>query len=152
MTVLFVLLSLPYTFVLLTFQWLYKISHYCAMSWVQRLKPFFDAYTGPYKANHRYWTGLLLTARIVILITFSVNWSNNPSVISVRNSAYVVQNARIGSLDVAAGVDHAVQNTALVFWLSENVTLTCATCVELVSEWVHEREREREREMIVWSW
>ena len=80
MTVLFVLLSLPYTFVLLTIQWLYKISHYRAMSWVQRLKPFFDAYTGPYKANHRYWTGLLLTARIVLLITFSVNRSNNPSV------------------------------------------------------------------------
>lgn len=79
-TFLFVLISLPYTFVLLTIQWLYKISHYRAMSWVQRLKPFFDAYTGPYKANHRYWTGLLLTARIVLLIIFSLNWSNNPSV------------------------------------------------------------------------
>ena len=79
-TVLFVLVSLPYTFVLLTIQWLYKFSQYRAMSWVQRLKPFFDAYTGPYKANHRYWTGLLLTARFVLLIIFSLNRSNNPSV------------------------------------------------------------------------
>ena len=60
-TVGFVLLSLPYTIILLTIQFLYKISHYRVMFWVQRLKPFFDAYTEPYRRdNHRYWTGLLL--------------------------------------------------------------------------------------------
>ena len=50
------------------------------MFWVQRLKPFFDAYTGPYRANHRYWTGLLLVARIILLVIFSVNQSNNTSI------------------------------------------------------------------------
>ena len=79
-TVIFILLSLPYTFVLLTIQFLYKISYYRVMFWVQRLKPFFDAYTGPYRANHRYWTGLLLVARIILLVIFSVNHSNDTSI------------------------------------------------------------------------
>ena len=79
-TVVFILLSLPYTFILLTIQLLYKISHYRVMFWVQRLKPFFDAYTGPYRANHRYWTGLLLVVRILLLTSFSLNQSNNPTI------------------------------------------------------------------------
>jgi len=40
---------------------------------VQKLKPLFDAYTGPYKDRHRYWTGLLLLVRIVLLLVFSMN-------------------------------------------------------------------------------
>ena len=79
-TILFVLLSLPYTLILLAIQFLYKISHYRAMFWVQRLKPFFDAYTGPYRDNHRYWTGLLLIVRIVLLTSFSLNQSNKPTI------------------------------------------------------------------------
>ena len=49
------------------------------MFWVQRLKPFFDAYTGPYRANHRYWTGLLLLVRIVLLFMFTMNRGSNPT-------------------------------------------------------------------------
>ena len=77
--ILFVLFSLLYAFILLTIQFLHKISHYRAMFWIHKLKPFFDAYTGPYRASHCYWTGLLLVARIALLITFSVNQHNNPS-------------------------------------------------------------------------
>jgi hypothetical protein len=79
-TIIFVLLSLPYTFTLLTIQFLQKMSHYPVLFWVHRLKPFFDAYTGPYKSRHRYWTGLLLVARLILLIIFSVNQSNNLSI------------------------------------------------------------------------
>ena len=79
-TVIFILFSLPYTLILLTIQLLYKMSHHRLMFWVQRLKPFFDAYTGPYRANHRYWTGLLLIARIVLLVIISVNLHNNLSI------------------------------------------------------------------------
>ena len=76
-TVFFMLLSLPYTVILLTIQLIYRISHYRIMFWVQKLKPIIDAYTGPYKSSHRYWTGLLLAARIALLIVFSVNQENN---------------------------------------------------------------------------
>jgi len=41
--------------------------------WVKKLKPLFDAYTGPYKDRHRYWTGLLLLVRIVLFLIFSLN-------------------------------------------------------------------------------
>ena len=74
------LLSVPYTLSLVSIQWLFKISHYRPMFWVNKLKPFFDAYTGPYRARHRYWTGLLLLIRILLLISFSLNHSNNPSI------------------------------------------------------------------------
>ena len=74
------LLSVPYTFSLINIQWLQKISHYRTMSWIHKLKPLFDAYTGPYKAGHRYWTGLLIMARILILVSFSLNRHNNPTI------------------------------------------------------------------------
>ena len=77
---LLVLLSVPYTLSLVSIQWLFKISHYRPMFWVNKLKPFFDAYTGPYRARHRYWTGLLLLIRILLLVSFSLNHSNNPSI------------------------------------------------------------------------
>ena len=76
----FILLSVPYTLTLVNIQWLLKISHYRVMFWVKKLMPIFDAYTGPYKINHRYWTGLLLIVRVIALVTFSLNRSNNPSI------------------------------------------------------------------------
>ena len=78
-TLLFLLFSMPFTITLLTIQLIYKISHYRVMFWVNKLKPLFDAYTGPYKAKHHYWTGLLLIFRIVLLIIFSLNQTNNPT-------------------------------------------------------------------------
>ena len=64
---------------LMGIQWLVKISHYRAMSWVRKLKPFFDAYIGPYRAEHCYWTGLLLIVRIVLLMIFSFNQIRSPT-------------------------------------------------------------------------
>ena len=74
------LLSIPYTLSLFSIQLLFKLSHYRTMFWVHKLKPFFDAYTGPYRANHRYWTGLLLVVRIILLVIFSLNQNKNPTV------------------------------------------------------------------------
>ena len=47
----FGLVTLPYAVVLFLIQWLQKGSYNCLCSWVVRLKPLFDAYTGPYKKN-----------------------------------------------------------------------------------------------------
>ena len=41
--------------------------------WAQKLKPLFDAYTGPYKDIYRYWTRLLLLVRIILFLVFSMN-------------------------------------------------------------------------------
>ena len=80
LTLIFLLLSVPYTLSLVTIQWLLRVSHYRVLFWVQKFKPLFDAYTGPYKTNHRYWTGLLLVIRLVVLIAFSLNRANNPAI------------------------------------------------------------------------
>jgi hypothetical protein len=121
-TVIFILLSLPYTFILLTIQFLYKISHYRVMFWVQKLKPFFDAYTGPYRANHRYWTGLLLIARIALLVTFSVNQQNN---ISINLLAIItVSILLLGWLSSAHLVYESALNNFLEIFFLCNITIT----------------------------
>ena len=61
---------IPYTLALFGIQWLQHISHYKALFWVNKLKPLFDAYTGPYKDKHRYWTGLLLLLHIGLFVPF----------------------------------------------------------------------------------
>ena len=99
-TTCFTVLTLPYTIVILSIQFLYKISHYRVMFWVQKLKPFFDAYTGPYKAKHRYWTGLLLLVRIILLIIFSTFQSRDSSVNLV---AIVVSTLVLTGLSILAG-------------------------------------------------
>ena len=70
---LLLLISLPYTAILIFIQQLQRWSSYRVLLWVKRLKPLFDAYTGPYKDRHRYWTGLLLLVRIVLFLIFSIN-------------------------------------------------------------------------------
>ena len=77
---LLILLSIPYTFSLVSIQWLQKFSHYRILFWVHRFMPLFDAYTGPYKHKHRYWIGVLLLIRVIILMIFTLNQTNNPAI------------------------------------------------------------------------
>ena len=65
---LLILLSIPYTLSLVSIQCLQRVSHFKLLLWVHKLMPLFDAYTGPYKHKHRYWTGLLLLVRVVVLV------------------------------------------------------------------------------------
>ena len=71
----FIFLFLPYTFLLLFGQWLQAISHLRLFSWVNKLKPFLDAYHAPYKAKHRYWPGLLLVLRFVLLLVLAFEFN-----------------------------------------------------------------------------
>ena len=71
----FTFLFLPYTFLLLFGQWLQAISHLRLFSWVNKLKPFLDAYHAPYKAKHRYWPGLLLVLRFVLLLVLAFEFN-----------------------------------------------------------------------------
>ena len=77
-------LHVPYTLSLVSIQWLQRFSHFRHLSWVHRLMPLFDAYTGPYKHKHRYWTGLLLLIQVLALVIFTTNNpTTNPLIISV---------------------------------------------------------------------
>ena len=62
------LLWLPYTAVLLSAQWLVTQTHRKRLRW---LKPFLDAYYGPFKDKHHYWVGVLLVVRGVLFVFFA---------------------------------------------------------------------------------
>ena len=78
--VLLIFPTIPYTTVLFSIQWLLRWSSYKIFFWVRKLHPFFDAYSGPYKIKHRYWTGLLLLARVGLFLIFSVNTLGDPTI------------------------------------------------------------------------
>ena len=75
-----VVVSFPYTAILTFIQCLQKKSHHKGLSWVWKMKPLFDAYTGPYKNKHRYWTGLLLLLRVILLLIYSLNIAGDPAI------------------------------------------------------------------------
>ena len=78
--ILLIFLSIPYTIVLLCIQWLRLLPSYRILFWVRKLKPLFDAYTGVYKRQHGYWTGLLLLVRVGLFLVFAVNVLGDPSI------------------------------------------------------------------------
>ena len=71
-----ILLIIPYTFYLLTIP-LFEgpLSKYmcCCHKLLKYMKPFFDAYGGPYKDKCRFWTGLLLLVRVVLAFVVSLD-------------------------------------------------------------------------------
>ncbi len=60
------IVCVPFTLSLLFIQILERYSHLRILWFVRKLKPLFDAYTGPYDDNARFWTGFLLLIRIGI--------------------------------------------------------------------------------------
>ena len=71
-----ILLIVPYTFYLLTIP-LFEgpLSKYmcCCQKFSTYMKPFFDAYGGPYKDRRRFWTGFLLLVRVVLALVVSLD-------------------------------------------------------------------------------
>ena len=78
----FTLLIVPYTFYLLTIP-LFEGPLCKYMSCCQKLsiymKPFFDAYGGPYKDKCRFWTGFLLLVRVVLALVVSEDTEDTTS-------------------------------------------------------------------------
>ena len=74
---LFFIITLPVTMSLLCLKHVYSLSNCCRLfSWIDKLKPFFDTYTGPYKDKARFWTGLLLFVRIIFLVVHALDFKN----------------------------------------------------------------------------
>ena len=73
-SLLFLLLGLLLTGLIFCSQWLQRYSGKCCRGSrdpVVKLKPFIDAFCGPFKDNFRFWPGLLLVVRIIITAIFS---------------------------------------------------------------------------------
>ena len=68
---------LPLIFLVLLAPCLQAWSHHRGFRWVNRLKPFLDAYQGPYNDKFRFWTGLLLLARLVLFVVYTANFKND---------------------------------------------------------------------------
>ena len=68
----------PFTLLVLLSPLLQANSDLRLLSWVPKFQPLFDSYQGPYKIKFRYWTGLMLLARMVLFIFFNVNVLGNP--------------------------------------------------------------------------
>ena len=73
-------LSIPYTVILVTTQWLQRYTHYALLKWVTKFLPLLEAYTGPHKIKHRYWPGLLLLLRVLLFMVFSLNVVGDPAI------------------------------------------------------------------------
>ena len=100
----FLLILLPFTLMLLLVPFLTAKSNYKLLDWINRLKPFFDTYYGPFKHRKRYqvWTGILLVSRVVILITFASLPTGDPYVnmllIIVMSTLLLVYTTIVGLL------------------------------------------------------
>ena len=78
---------LPFAFLLLCSDVLQKCKCFHCL-W--RLKPFIDAYTGPYTNEGRYWTGLLLVARVGLFAASSLDHTTGKTSLNVTLANTVV--------------------------------------------------------------
>jgi hypothetical protein len=72
----FLILILFYTILVMFNMCLQRVPSKGPFKLIYRLKPFFDAYTGPYKTRYRFWPGLLLLTRCILFTLFSLNVLN----------------------------------------------------------------------------
>ena len=137
-------LSLPYTALLLFIQCLQQKSKHRVLFWIGKFKPLFDAYTGPYKDKHRYWTGLLLLVRTILFLIFSVNVFGDPAInlfatatmmslllIYVAISKHVYRVKYLNMLEYSSFLNLGITSTALLFTrlTTENQTALTYTSV-----------------------
>ena len=82
LSIFILLLSIAYTFLLFFWQWLLHHQDKIVLKWInyQRLCHFIEPYHAPYIFKHRYWTGLLLFARVALYLVFALNVSGDPGV------------------------------------------------------------------------
>ena len=82
--------ALGYTMTLLFIQCLQGRSNVCCLRWVERWRPFFEAYTSPCRINYRFWPELLFFIRLT-LFTFSSVLRDRPTInLHITTAACVV--------------------------------------------------------------
>ena len=81
--VLILLVGLVYTALLFSWQWLLYLPEWKIIRWSRnpRIQIFIETYHAPFTPKHRYWTGLLLIARIAMYLVSAINVSNDPGVV-----------------------------------------------------------------------
>ena len=78
--IIFCFLICVFTMALLFIQCLQRRSNVCCLQWVERWRPYFEAYTGPCHVHCRFWPGFLFFIRLT-LFSFSSILRDKPTVI-----------------------------------------------------------------------
>ena len=110
-SLIFLFFGIIYTGLILSGQWLQRYTgKYCRSSIDPfiLLKPFIDAYNGPYKDKYRFWTGLLLMIRLFVTGLFAVTTGIVPQV-----NNYVITIIVIILLPASRGIYKVKTNVVL---------------------------------------
>ena len=80
--ILTLLLCTIFTGLIFSWQWLLRYQDKAIFKWVryQKLHHFLEPYHAPYSAKYRYWTGLLLSVRVLLNLISLLNFSLDPRV------------------------------------------------------------------------
>ena len=130
----FIFIALPYTLLILSIKFLRRYSDLCLLKWVTKLMPIFDAYLGPYKHRHGYWTGLLLLVRVLLVVVFAINILGNPAInlFVIRSTASIIIVLNLG----LGGVYKSKLLTAFeIFHIGSLLAVASATSLTREGSW-----------------
>ena len=118
-------IGVVYTLLLFSWQWLLRHQNLRFLKWIghQRLCHFIEPYHAPYTFKHRYWTGLLLLARVVLYLVFALNKSGDPGVNLISISV-----VSCGLMFLKGLVSRVYKS-----WIVEAISMTCYLNMALLS-------------------
>ena len=122
------LLGVPYTVSLAAAPWVQRSRFKWVSSLYNRFKPLFDAYMGPYKDNYRCWTGMLLLARVFLIVLFS-SISNINTVAGPKLNLFLLTLSSSALLGLTAGLrpyKKKVLNGLEIFHVTNLLIFSCS--------------------------
>ena len=116
---------LPYTLFLFCHPVLEKyLSKYKVFKFWSRFKPIIDSYSGPMKDQYRFWPGLLLAARIPVILIFTL--LRNESRILLLCMALTVAVIILSLSVILGGVYRKRLHSIIEFWFLFNLCVITA--------------------------
>ena len=102
--ILILFVGVVYTSLIFSWPWLLHCQNMFIFGWARSLKlhHFMEPYHAPYNVNHRYWTGLLLFARVTLYPVFALNTHSDPGVnllaIAILTGSIMFLRALVGKI------------------------------------------------------
>ena len=148
--IMILIVGVVYTLLLFAWQWLVQFNEYKLFCWTrnQKLHLFIsETYQAPYTPRNRYWTGLLLFARVILYTTSAANISGDPKVTLlimgcitlvlllihqfVGISTHVYKKWPVETLEVTCHINLALLCLATLFGLESMQTRTVVTSISI---------------------
>ena len=120
---------IPYTLFLLCHPVLEKyLSHFKLFKSWSRFKPIIDAYSGPMKDEYRFWPGLVVVARIPVLL--AVTFLKNESRVLLLAVAAIILSLSF----IFGGVYRKKLNNMIEFWFLLNLCIMVGLSVAFTDD------------------